>query len=503
MSSLPRLSRAVLSPADAQLLKLPVRALQFGTGAFLRGFVDHFLDAANRAGAFGGRVIAVASTGSSRDAVLAEQDGLYSLLTRGLSDGVLVEEARVITSVDRAISAQDDWTAVLACARIPTLAFIFSNTTEVGIALDDADRYTDAPARSYPGKLVQFLVERAQAFGNTAASAPIVVPCELIEGNGARLRELVLLQCARWNVDASTVAWVREHVRFCNTLVDRIVPGTPEREERRALEEHLGWRDALLTTCEPYRLFAIEGDDTLRARLPFASADTGIVIAPDIAPFRERKVRLLNATHTLIVPIALEVGCTTVSDALAHPLVGEFTRRLLLDELVGTFRQGAERDAAASFARQVLDRFANPYIRHALADITLQGTMKLRVRVLPSVRAALSADGIVPPLVTFAFAAFMWFMRGAWHEQRRAAGHAAADDASAAAWTSFWSRDTADAESLHALVRDVLADRRMWDEDLSVHVPLLVGVEGALRAIVARGVSDALDEALAATRSTA
>ncbi len=127
--------------------------MQFGTGAFLRGFVDHFLDAANRAGRFGGRVVMVGSTGSGRDQALNDQDGLYTLSVQGIETAAPRREHRVIGSVSRALSATDEWAAVLACARNPELELVFSNTTEVGIALDEEDGPDLDPPRSFPGKL--------------------------------------------------------------------------------------------------------------------------------------------------------------------------------------------------------------------------------------------------------------------------------------------------------------------------------------------------------------
>ena len=185
----------ILLPDPAHL-DLPEKALQFGTGAFLRGFVDYFLDQANRQGRFNGRVVMVGSTGSGRDRVLTDQDGLYTLVIQGVSDGKTVRERRVISSVSRAISSATEWDEVLACARNPALELVFSNTTEVGIALDPEDSPDLSPPRSFPGKLARFLLERGRALGFTPEASVVVIPCELIEDNGDRLREIVLAASA-------------------------------------------------------------------------------------------------------------------------------------------------------------------------------------------------------------------------------------------------------------------------------------------------------------------
>ena len=176
------------------------------------------------------------------------------------------------------------------------------------------------------------------------------------------------------------------------------------------------YRDALRTVCESYRLFAIEGDDALRDRLGFAGADPGVLVAPDIAPYRERKVRLLNGGHTISVPLALLAGCESVGEAVRHPLVGAFLRRAMLDEIAPTLG----RPDAADYAHAVLARFANPYVHHALFDITLQGTMKMRVRVVPTIVRHTERTGHAPDALALGFAAFLLFMRGDLHDARRA-----------------------------------------------------------------------------------
>lgn len=400
---MPQLGSAVTSPAA-----FPERAIQFGTGALLRGLVDAILDDANRAGRFGGRVVAIGSTGSGRDRALNQQQGLFTLRVEGVVNGKPHHESRIVSSISRALSAADDWASALQCARNPALAVAFSNTTEVGIALDPSgDDASAAVPASYPAKLTRLLHERARAFDYADDRGLVVIPCELIERNGDTLRALVLTLADQWSLGEEFSRWVRQSVRFCNTLVDRIITGEPVAEERAPLEQELGYRDALLTVCEPYRLLVIEGDDALRARLPFARSEFGVEVVDDVTPYRERKVRLLNGGHTAMVSLALLAGCTTVRDAVEHPQMGLVLRRMLFDEIVPTIQA----DYAAPFARQVLDRFANPYARHQLRDITLHGGAKMRVRVLPSIVAYADRFGQPPVLLTLGFAAYLLHAR--------------------------------------------------------------------------------------------
>jgi tagaturonate reductase len=488
--SFPLLNRALVTSAAFQartdvgvpapaVLDLPERAVQFGTGAFLRGFVEAFLDEANRAGRFNGRVVMVGSTGSGRDRVLGEQDGLYTLSVQGIDKGEPVHEQRVIGCVSRALSAVDEWDAVLACARNPDLHLVFSNTTEVGIVLDEGDAPDLSPPRSFPGKLTRFLYERALMFDFDPARGVVVLPCELIEDNGDRLAEIVIALSKRWKLDSRFPQWIASAVPIPNTLVDRIVPGTPDAAALIAAETELGYRDGLLTVAEAYRLFVIQGDERLRARLPFAGLP-GVTVTEDVAPYRERKVRMLNGAHTVIVPAALLCGCETVLEAVRHPLVGPFLQGAMMDEIVPTL----DAPGSEAYASGVLDRFANPFVRHALVDISLQQTMKLRVRVVPTIVKFADRTGRAPECLAFGFAAYLLFLRE---------GRGLADDQAEqvrAHWGTAW--DDADDGALAELVRAVCGDTSLWGTDLNA-VP---GFADAVAASLARMRRDGVPAAL-------
>jgi tagaturonate reductase len=485
-----------------ELLELPERAVQFGTGALLRGLVDYVVDEANRRGCFNGRIVAVSSTASGRDRRINEQDGLFTLVTRGLENGSAREARRVVASVSRALSAATEWEQVLALARSPQLDVLFSNTTEVGIVLDKGDVDPGAaPPRSFPGKLTRLLYERACEFAFAWSKGIVVVPCELIENNGDRLREVVLATAERWGLGGAFLRWIEEAVPFCNTLVDRIVPGAPPREEAERLYEELGYRDDLLTTCEGYRLFAIQGDDALRERLGFATGgDPGVVVARDISPYRERKVRVLNGAHTITTPVALLCGLETVRDVVDDPLVGRFLRRVVHDEIVPSL----DLSGIDAYAREVLDRFANPFIRHALFDITLQATMKMRVRVVPSVLGFADRTGRVPAALAFGFAAYLLFMRGDAPAARRRAGLPVPPDDRGEDLAARWAALADDSEAaLRALAESVCADVSLWGVDLAAAVPGFAAAVGEqLVRVHHGGVPTALESFLAAEAVT-
>lgn len=501
MHDRPRLSREVvaslavagrteLDVPPAHVLELPERVVQFGTGAFLRGFAQYFVDEANRKGVFDGSVVAVSSTGSSRDAMLNEQDGLFTLAIQGIENGAARRRHRIVSCLSRAISARERWPDVLTLARDPAIELVISNTTEIGIKLDESDRFDDAPPKSFPGKLTRFLYERAQAFDFDPARGVVVLPCELIEDNGAALCAIVHQLARRWRLDHRFVEWLTDGVEFCNTLVDRIVPGAPPREEAERLEGLFGYRDGLLTACETYALFAIEGDDGLRDRLRIAGADARIIVTPDIRPYRERKVRILNGGHTISVPLALLAGLETVREAVMNDRVGAFMRRVMLEEIV----PGLDVPDAESFARDVLERFANPFIRHALIDITLYGTTKMRVRIVPSILAFGQRFGRAPSALAFGFAAYLAFMRGELQSERRAAGLSVPDDAEGDRIRQAWlAIDLHSDEEIAALVEQVCRDHELWNTDLTAVSGFSALVAEHLIRIVRGGAVAALD----------
>ena len=161
-------------------------------------------------------------------------------------------------------------------------------------------------------------------------------------------------------------------------------------------------------------------------------------------------------------------------------------------------------DGGEQFARDVLDRFANPSIEHALIGITLQGTMKMRVRVVPSIVAHVKKTGRVPQALAFGFAAWLRFMKGDLHEDRRRAGLPVAEDSQRDAVQAHWSRaSTGSNDASGSVVRAVLRDAALWGTDLAA-VP---GLEEAVRAHLARierdGVLPALDTVLAADAARA
>ena len=234
---------------------LPERVLQFGAGVFLRGFVDWMIDGMNRKSLFCGRVVVVASVNPGTVATLNQQDGVYTHLARGIENGRLVQEKRIVTAISRGIDPYQDFDAYLKCAHNPDLRFIVSNTTEAGIVYRAEDRQSDRPPVSFPAKLTQLLIERYKAFEGDASKGFVLLPCELIERNGDKLKEAVLQTAANWSLEPNIVQWIAEANVFTNTLVDRIVTGMPRDEIQSAVATVRG----ISTSCSIRRKYFICG----------------------------------------------------------------------------------------------------------------------------------------------------------------------------------------------------------------------------------------------------
>src|SRR5690606_30973708 len=263
----------------------------------------------------------------------------------------------------------------LALAENDELEFITSNTTEAGIAYRPEDRLADAPPKSFPGKLTALLHKRFE-LGKKGFT---IIPCELIDRNGEKLKEIVLQYANDWQLGDAFIQWLERENTFCCSLVDRIVPGYP-RDKAQALAEELGYQDHLMVTAEPFLFWVIEGPASLSERLPLAKAGLNVVVTDDMTPYRERKVHLLNGPHTAMVPLALLAGLETVEDVMNDAAYSVFVKRLIEDELIPML--DLPKEELQSYAEAVQERFKNPFIRHELTSISLNSISKFKTRLL-------------------------------------------------------------------------------------------------------------------------
>ncbi len=387
------------------LPEYPERMIQFGEGNFMRAFVDWQLQQMNNQGLFNGSAVLVQPIGQGLGALMAEQDNLYTVLLNGIMQEQTVNSREIIASVSRVISPYEDYAAYLALAEDDGLEFITSNTTEAGIAYHAEDALNDAPPKSFPAKLTALLHRRFEL----GKKGFVIIPCELIDRNGEKLREIVLRYAAEWQLGDAFTKWLEEENTFCCSLVDRIVPGYP-RDKAAQLEAELGYLDNLMVTAEPFLFWVIEGPSWLAEKLPLAEAGLNVVVTDDMTPYRERKVHLLNGPHTAMVPLGMMAGLETVEDVMNDETFLRFVKDLMNDELIPMLDLPA--DELTSYSAAVLERFKNPFVRHELASISLNSISKFKSRLLPVLLRYQQERGKLPELMTLAFAALLLSYRG-------------------------------------------------------------------------------------------
>lgn len=395
------LSRSTYS----DLPRYPERVIQFGEGNFMRAFVDWQLHQMNKQDLFLGSAVLVQPIERGLSEMLSSQDQLYTILLKGIENGSTVDSHEIITSVSRTLNPYTQYKEFLALAEQDELEFITSNTTEAGIAYDPDDKLNDSPPRSFPAKLTALLHARFKL----GKAGFVIIPCELIDRNGEKLKEIVLKYAAQWQLGDEFQSWLEQENTFCCSLVDRIVPGYP-RDTAKEIEKQLGYHDQLMVTAEPFLFWVIEGPASLTERLPLAKAGLNVVVTEDMTPYRERKVHLLNGPHTAMVPLALLAGLSTVEDVMKDDTFSTFVEQLIQDELIPMLDLPQEQ--LQSYAKAVQERFCNPFIRHELASISLNSISKFKARLLPILLRYEQTQGKLPQLLTLAFAALLYSYRG-------------------------------------------------------------------------------------------
>lgn len=350
------------------MAELSETVLQLGAGRFLRAFCDRFIHQANASAHPVGKIVVVQSTAGSRADSLASRPEGYSVLVRGFQNGEPVERIDPVASISRALVAGTQWSEVQTLAQSDSLKFVISNATEAGYRLADGDAPSDTPPSSLPGKLTQLLHLRY-----AKNLAPLVMlPCELIESNGAKLRDLVIEQARSWSLGDAFVDYVTNKAKWVNSLVDCIVT-SPEPSNPHLVS------DPNLVCAEPYQLWA---QQPLDPSMPQPIHHPAIRWVSDLSPFYLRKVRILNGLHTAMVAKFFGTGPVTVADVLADHEKAKWLRALLFEEIVPTIAHRVS--DVAEFADQTWDRFRNVHLNHQLKDISLNHVAKLQVRLAPT-----------------------------------------------------------------------------------------------------------------------
>ena len=468
----------------------PVRVLQFGEGNFMRAFVDYFFDISNEKAGFNGKVALVQPISMGLTELINKQEGLYTLYLRGSENGEKVDAKRVISAVDCCLNPYDkaDYDKMMEIAVSDDLDIIASNTTEAGIAYDPSCNFEDVPANSFPGKLTQVLFARYKA----GKKGVVVLSCELIDNNGKELLKCVKQYIDQWKLEDGFKTWVNEENIFCSTLVDRIVPGRiRDAKEVEQLEAANGYHDELIDVGEIFGVWIIEGPEGLEDRLPFKKAGVNVHVVPDVMPYKHRKVRILNGAHTGFVLGAYLAGFDIVRDCMHNDNVAGFMNKMLNEEVIPTLVDHLDENDLNEFAAAVKDRFNNPFVNHELMSISLNSTSKWKARNMPSFLQYIDKNGKLPVCLTMSLAAYIAFYSNDVQELtdaglvcKRPAGntYTVSDDR----WALEFFYDHKN-DSEEELVKAVLGNEKMWDQDLNKIDGLTDAVVADLKKIHSEG----------------
>lgn len=456
--------------------RLPIKVVQFGEGNFLRAFVDYAFQRLNNEVDFNAGIAVVQPLKDGMVNMINDQDGLYTLFMNGIKKGEKIQDIQLISNIVKAINPYSDFADYLALAKEPALQFIVSNTTEAGIEFLDTDTPDMQPPAAFPAKLTVLLHERFKHFNGDASKAVTIIPCELIDYNSETLKKCILQYCDLWNLDAAFVKWVSEDCTYHSTLVDRIVPGYP-RAEIEDYNSKLEYQDNLIVAAEPFFLWAIEGGEDLKAKLPFDKTDLNVKIVDDIRPFKMIKVRILNGAHTAMVPVSLLFGNQLVMETVNGGFTGPFVDNVIA-EISETLPM--DKNEITAYAEEVMDRFRNPFIKHALADIALNSISKFKVRVLPSLLGYYTTTKKLPTSLTFSLACLIQFYKGTWNNEALPVKDT---PELVEAFKKAW-----ELGNIESVVAAVLANTDFWDEDLNKVEGLSQAVVHALNEIEAHGI---------------
>ncbi|MBY0480119.1 MAG: tagaturonate reductase [Chitinophagaceae bacterium] len=410
--SLPVIDSNQVEIPPSALLLLPEKVLQFGTGVLLRGLPDFFIDKANKNGIFNGRIVVIKSTNRETTDSFQLQDNLYTVIVRGIEDGKNVNKKIINAAISRVLNANNCWNEIVLCAENPDLKIILSNTTEVGISLLKESIFLNPPV-SFPAKLLTILWKRYEYFNGSLEKGMVIIPTELVSENGKVLKSIIKELAVYNQLDSGFMKWLDDANDFCNSLVDRIVPGKLSPEQKQVEENLLGYTDDLMILCEPYSLWAIESSkQSTREILSFAAANPTVKVVDNINQFKELKLRLLNGTHSFSCALAMFCGFSTVLEAMRADYFRRFVKKLMFEEIKPLIvLETITDDTAQIFAEQVIDRFSNDSIEHKWINISMQYSSKMAIRNVPLILKNDALKKELPQCMILGFAAYLLFMK--------------------------------------------------------------------------------------------
>lgn len=440
----------------------PIKIMQFGEGNFLRAFIEWIIQNLNDKGAINSSVAVVQPMPFGRIKELSEQDGLYTLRLEGIDKGKTVKSSQVIDVIGDCINPFTDYEHFLSYAKSQDLQVIISNTTEAGIAVDPTDTDFSQCPKSYPGKLLALLKARYDYFDGDMTKGLAIVPCELIDNNGDELYRCLTELAEINHMDKKFIEWMQTANHFTSTLVDRIVPGYP-RNEIEQIQKETGYIDNNVVKGEIFHLWVLRKEPVVQKYLPADSTGLNVIFADDIKPYKQRKVKILNGSHTAMVPVAYLCGIDTVGEAVNDPVIGKYVHDFIFDEVNPTI--DLPQNEMIDFANSVIERYKNPFIRHELMSIALNSTTKFRTRLLPTLEDYIRIKGALPKHLLFSFAAIVEFHKGVRGEEKIALKD---DPHYLEHWAKLWAEFDGDYTKL---AKAALSWTEAWEVDMNTLHP--------------------------------
>jgi tagaturonate reductase len=379
-----------------------IKILQYGEGNFLRTFVDVYFDTLNKngQGRYAVNIVKPIPFGSLER--FEKQNNQYHIILRGMENGKSIENVYKVESLEQVIDPFVDYEKYIALAKDEELKIIVSNTTEAGICFNETDKIDGFEKIAYPAKLTKFLYERFCA----GLGGVYLLPVELIDNNADELKKCVEQYIKLWNLPQSFKKWNDTQNYYCNTLVDRIVSGYPRDEQTKTrLQALIGEKDELMSIGEPFGLWAVEKKGEIEKYIKEGTHNIEVVLTNNIGYYKKRKVRVLNGSHTNLVPTALMLGEQTVYDCMVNEKLSAFVENTLKEEII--LFVSSDIKATTVFANSVKDRFMNPFLNHQLVSIALNSISKWRARVLPSFKDYYTKYGKIAPNLTIGFSYLM------------------------------------------------------------------------------------------------
>lgn len=469
-----------------------VKVLQFGEGNFLRAFVDYMIDIANEQGKFDGDIVLVKPIEFGSLDRFHEQESQYTVQLRGIVDGEAKRINRIVTSVTDVVDAYGEYEKYASYAKLDSLRFIVSNTTEAGIVYDETDRMDLKPPKTYPGKLTKFLYERYTHFKGDLNKGLIMLPVELIDDNGIHLKECVQKFATLWNLEEGFKTWLEEACVFTSTLVDRIVTGYPKDEAEKLCEE-FGYQDNLIVTGEPFALWVIESSKDISDEFPLPDAGLPVIFTDNQKPYKQRKVRILNGAHTSFVLASYLCGNDIVLESMQDEQILNFMKSTIFDEVIPTLT--LPKDELEEFAKAVITRFNNPYVKHSLLAISLNSVSKWKARCMPSFIGFIEQTGKLPKHLTFSLAALMAFYTGSEIRDKSLIGNRGNEEYNILddmAVLEFFAENSQKEAKDYA--HAVLSNVNFWGQDLSALDGVETAVVSYLEDIRALGMRKAMEK---------